>query len=67
MFDQELFLFKRNARRKMEQRLKEKLSKDWPKDPFHGQALNPNTITDEMLCLQTEAYHDCPLTASSSS
>ena len=51
----------------MEQRLKEKLSKDWPKDPFHGQALNPNTITDEMLCLQTEAYHDCPLTASSSS
>jgi hypothetical protein len=54
----------------------QKWSRDWRKhhpvnsptwDLSHGQAPNPDTITDAMLCLQTGASHICPLRYSTSS
>ena len=35
-------------------------------DLSYGQAPNPDTITDAMLCLQTGAQHGCPLSGSTS-
>ena len=62
MFDPELFLSKRNAVTKMEQRLKERQTSP-PYDPSHGHAINSDIITDPVMCLQTEASHVCPLRA----
>ena len=52
-FDPELFLSKTNSGTKMEQRLKKRPVSSPTWDPFHGQAPNPDTITDAMLCLHT--------------
>jgi hypothetical protein len=30
-------------------------------DPAQGEVPRPETITEAMVCLQTEACHDCPL------
>lgn len=41
---------------KMEQRLREWPTNDWPNlDPFHGRELTSDTIYDTLLCLQTGA------------
>jgi hypothetical protein len=52
---------------KMEQRLKARPSKNHPNLGFHAQAPNCYIIADAMLCLQTGAWHGCPLRGSTSS
>jgi hypothetical protein len=32
-------------------------------EPASGEAPLPDTVTDAMVCLQTIAWHDCPLKA----
>jgi hypothetical protein len=54
---------KRKCRDKMEQRLKERPSRDCPtvqSIPFL-QTQNPNSIADAKMCLQTGAWYGCPL------
>jgi len=67
-FDPELFQYERSVGTKMEWWLKEDCpvtSPNW--NPPHGRAPNSDTITDVMLCLQTEAYHVCLLRGSTRS
>jgi hypothetical protein len=52
--DPELFLSKRISETKMEKRLRETVTgPTW--DPSQGEAPRPDTITDAIVCLQTEA------------
>jgi hypothetical protein len=51
-FDPELFLFKRSKGTKVEKRLKERSSSDWP---ISREAPSPEIITDAIVCLQTGA------------
>jgi hypothetical protein len=54
--DPELFLSKRNAGPTMEMRLRERRSSDSPNwDPAQEETPRPDTITDVMVHLQTEA------------
>jgi hypothetical protein len=65
----ELFLSKITAGTKNEEETEGKggpvTSLTW--DPSQGEASRPDTITDSMVCLQTGAYHGCPLRGPTSS
>jgi hypothetical protein len=53
--DPEASLSKRNAGTKMVKRLREGRSSDWSKLGSHSrQAPRPNTISNAMMCFQTE-------------
>jgi hypothetical protein len=61
-FDPELFLSKENAGTKMEQRLKERPSRDRPTlGSIPCQGPNPDTIANAKMCLWAGAWHGCPL------
>jgi hypothetical protein len=66
--DPELFLTERTSGRKMEKRLREKLSSDQPTwDPSQGEALRSYNNTYAMVCLKTEILHGClPINPTSS-
>ena len=54
--DPELFLSERTAETKMEKRLRERGSRTNPTwDSSQGEASRPDTITDDMVCLQSGA------------
>ena len=62
IFNLELFPSKEKLGQKMNQRLKERPSRDClPWDPSHQQTLIPDTIVGTKMCLQIGAWYGCSL------
>jgi hypothetical protein len=60
IFNPEMFLSIGNAGTKMEGRLEGRLVTGPTWDPSHISIQNPDTITEAILCVQTQAWQGCP-------